>query len=109
MVTVLTKRRAVVSVDLSDDAITKAVLLSSDGEHFLLEKWELYSEQSGVGTDLTQGCKVEAITAVLGDGHTLCFAVPELDSYNIEIEKRKRGVNAETQIADYLNVSRSGL
>jgi hypothetical protein len=109
MVAILAKMRWVISVDLSDDSTTKAVLVASDSERFLLEKWEFYSEQNSGTADLADGYKPEAITAVLGDAHTLCFAVPELDSRNIEMEKRKRGVATETQRADYLNICGSGI
>jgi hypothetical protein len=109
MFSVLAKTRTVVSIDLSDDAMTKAVLVSSDGERFLLEGWEYYSEQNNGGADFIQGHKPEAVTVALGDSHTLCFAVPELDGYNLEMEKRKRGVAVETQYSDYLNITRSGM
>ena len=108
MVTILAKKRAVVAVDLSDDSTTKAVLVSSDGDRFMLERWEFYSEQTSGGADLTQGYKPEAITAILGDGHTICFAAPELDGYNIEMEKRKRGVAAAALAGALSEIGRLG-
>ncbi|MEW6734156.1 MAG: PilN domain-containing protein [Acidobacteriota bacterium] len=109
MFRVLEKMRTVVSIDLCDDDTTKAVLVSSNGERFLVEEWDFYSEQNSGSTDFLQGYKPEAATVILGDAHTLCFAVPELSGYNLELEKRKRGVTVETQYADYLNISRSAI
>lgn len=109
MFNVLAKSRSVVSVDLSDDLTTKAVVVSSDGERYTLESWEFYSENSNNSTDFIQGHRPEAITVLVGDAHSLCFAVPELDNYNLEMEKRKCGVAVETQYSDYLNISRSAI
>ncbi len=109
MLSVLSKTRTIVSVDLSDDTITKAAVVSTNGERFLIEEWDFYSENNDSNADFIQSYKPEAITVVLGDAHTLCFAAPELNSYNLEMEKRKRGVAIDTQYSDYLNISRSGM
>lgn len=109
MLKIFDKTRSVVAIDLSNDALTRAVLLSTDGEHYYLEGWEYYSEQDSGSTDFIQDFKPEAVTVVLGDGHTLCFAVPDLSPFNLEIEKRKRGLLLENQNTDYIIVSQSSL
>lgn len=109
MLSVKGKLRSVIAVDLSNDAITKAVLVSSDGERYFVEGWDYYSEQEGEGNDFLSGQKPEAVTVVLSDAHTLCFAVPDLNRHNLEMEKRKRGLTGEGQFSDYLTISQTGL
>lgn len=108
MVNLFNKTRSILAIDLSDD-LTKVVLIASDGERFSLEGWDYYSEQNNGNTDFLQNYKPEAITVALSDAHTLCFAVPDLNSFNLEMEKRKRGLSIETQNSDFLKISNSSI
>lgn len=109
MVNLFNKSRSVVAIDLSNDLLTKAVLIASDGERFSLEGWDYYSEHESGDTNFLQGYKPEAITVSLSDAHTLCFAVPDLTALNLEMEKRKRGLSVETQYSDFIKVSHSSI
>lgn len=109
MVNFFGKSRSIIAIDLSNDLFTKAVLIASDGERFSLEGWAYYSEQDNGNTDFLQNHKPEAITVALSDAHTLCFAVPDLTGFNLEMEKRKRGLSVETQHSDFLKISHSSI
>ncbi|MBL8193769.1 MAG: hypothetical protein JNM06_08285 [Blastocatellia bacterium] len=109
MVNIFNKSRSVVAIDLSNDLLTKAVLIATDGEKYYLEGWDYYSEQESGDTNFLQNFKPEAITVSLGDAHTLCFAIADLNSFNLEMEKRKRGLSVDTQYSDFLKISHSSI
>ncbi len=109
MVNLFNKSRSVVAIDLSNDLLTKAVLIATDGERFSLEGWDYYSEHESGDTNFLQNYKPEAITVSLSDAHTLCFAIPDLTAINLEMEKRKRGLSVETQYSDFIKVSQSSI
>ncbi|MBI4854431.1 MAG: hypothetical protein HY819_21745 [Acidobacteria bacterium] len=109
MVNLFSKTRSILAIDLSNDLLTKVALVASDGERFSLEGWDYYSEQNNGNTDFLQNFKPEAVTVALSDAHTLCFAVPDLTSFNLEMEKRKRGLSVQTQYSDFLKISNSSI
>lgn len=108
MVNFFNKTRSIIAIDLSSD-VTKIVLVANEGDRFYLEGWDYYSENKEGSNDFIKNYKPEAITVALSDAHTLCFAVPDLNAFNLEMEKRKRGLSVETQNSDFLKISNSSI
>ncbi len=109
MLSLLTEARGVVSVDICNDLVTKAVKLRFYDNIFYVDEFERYTEDGGSESGLLLSKDVETVCAVLGDNHSVAFAVTEVTPENLEIQKRKCGVSTEQQIADYVNAGRGGL
>lgn len=109
MLSLLTEARGVVSVDICNDLITKAVKLRFYDNIFYVDEFEKYTEEGGSESGLPFSKDVETVCAVLGDNHSVAFAVTEVTPENLEIQKRKCGVSATQHIADYVNAGRGGL
>lgn len=109
MLSLLKEAREVVSVDICNDLITKAVKLRMDATVYRVDGFEYYTEDGSSESGFTLSKGVEAVCAVLGDNHSVVFAVTEVCPENLDIQKRKCGVNGEQQIADYVNAYRGGL
>ncbi|MCS6884673.1 MAG: PilN domain-containing protein [Acidobacteriota bacterium] len=93
--------KEVVSVDVSNQAITKVVKLRLEGKKYRLEAFEYHTEEGNAETSLAAA---KSVCVILGDSHAVAFAVEEFTTETFELQVRKFSLDLERQIVDYVGV-----